>query len=83
MSAIDVFWLTAQNKTPLFVAILRDIFNFSMTPRARTYAAIRRRVPEFYVKKNYKLKIQKNEFLSTVSTAALEQFFNIKQYTNG
>jgi hypothetical protein len=72
VSAIDVFWLIVQNKTPLFVAILRDIFNFSMTPRARTYAAIRRSVPEFYVTQNYKLKIQKNEFLSTVSTAALK-----------
>jgi len=57
--------LTAQNKTPLFVAILRDIFNFSMTPRARTYAAIRRRVPEFYVKKNYKLKIQKKIIITS------------------
>ena len=41
--------VNCQIKTPLFVAMIRVIFNFSRTRRTRTYDIIRTSVPRFYV----------------------------------
>ena len=40
--------VNCQIKTPLFVAMIRVIFNFSRTRRTRTYVVIRTTVPKSY-----------------------------------